>query len=503
MGAIASTLQLGMAYCCCNTTSSLLNTCLGSTHEGTSGRKRSVLLLTITITFALLYQYVLAPSILHHTGWWKIYSSIPGMGKVLYSSWTDSCAQYNDDEGNNNNDGNDQQFSDLYIQCVGNAAVFRPTFVSTLFFLISAIATKTNPRLNREAWPAKFGMYFILLAIITFVPNAPLLTPIYLTFLRIGAMIFIFIQQIILVDIAYNWNEALVLKADEADNEEWGSGKKWLQFIITCSVGLYLASFIGIILLYKYFAGCAENIAVVTITLIQILGVSIIQLFFSEEGSTLTTSVLSAYSTYLAYSTLSKNPNGVCNPTLGSEDISGIVIGLVLTMVSLAWTGWSWTAESRIDSVNSLEATNSLSASAGIGGGNGTAGTGGDVSRMSQSANLNLDVPFLDPNERPTTGVVMQSTSDEENIDGISASSSTSLWKLNIIMALISCWVAASLTGWGSITGGVGDAGEHTAANPLVGRLNMAMIAVSQNIAILLYLWTLIAPRLFPDRDFS
>ena len=49
-----------------------------------------------------------------------------------------------------------------------------------------------------------------------------------------------------------------MLKADKADNEEWGSGKKWLQFIITCSVGLYLASFIGIILLYKYFAGCAE-----------------------------------------------------------------------------------------------------------------------------------------------------------------------------------------------------------------------------------------------------
>ena len=168
---------------------------------------RSILLLTITITitFALLYQYVLAPSILHHTGWWKIYSSIPGMGKVLYSSWTDSCAQYTNNQGNdNNNDGNGQQFSNLYIQCVRNAAVFHPTFVSTLFFLISAIATKTNPRLNREAWPAKFGMYFILLTIITFVPNAPLLMPIYLTFLRIGAMIFIFIQQIILIDIAYN-----------------------------------------------------------------------------------------------------------------------------------------------------------------------------------------------------------------------------------------------------------------------------------------------------------
>ena len=56
-----------------------------------------------------------------------------------------------DDDGDsdgfndNNNDGNDQQFSSLYIQCIGNTAVFRPTFIYTLFFVISAIATKTNP----------------------------------------------------------------------------------------------------------------------------------------------------------------------------------------------------------------------------------------------------------------------------------------------------------------------------------------------------------------------
>jgi hypothetical protein len=64
-----------------------------------------------------------------------------------------------------------------------------------------------------------------------------------------------------------------------------------------------------------------------------------------------------------------------------------------------------------------------------------------------------------------------------------------------------------SLTGWGSISGG--DMYEergvqyHTAANPQVGKVNMAMIAISQWVALSLYAWTLVAPRLFPDRDFS
>ena len=291
-------------------------------------------------------------------------------------------------------------------------------------------------------------------------------------------------------------------KADEADNEEWGTGVKWLRLILTTAGLFYLASIVGICLLYTHFNGCAENTIVITLTWILILAMTVIQFFFSEEGSALTTSVLALYSTYLAYSTVSKNPNSVCNPTLGDDDVSSIIIGLCLTMVSLAWTGWSWTAESRIESVDALETTTALNGEANMNSAIAAGNTG--VSRLSQSAALNLDVPFLDPSEQPTTGIVMQPSNGMSEGDlSSSCSSSSSLWKLNVIMALISCWVAASLTGWGSITGGIGEGGEHTAANPLVGRLNMAMIAVSQNIAIGLYLWTLVTPKLFPDRDFS
>jgi len=61
------------------------------------------------------------------------------------------------------------------------------------------------------------------------------------------------------------------------------------------------------------------------------------------------------------------------------------------------------------------------------------------------------------------------------------------------------------LTGWGTIQGIVGqdDEQHHTAANPTVSRVNMAMVGVSQWSALILYSWTLVAPRLFPDRDFS
>jgi len=110
-----------------------------------------------------------------------------------------------------------------------------------------------------------------------------------------------------------------------------------------------------------------------------------------------------------------------------------------------------------------------------------------------------LDMPFLDPNESPATGIVIES----DEIEDISSDCGNSLWKLNVVLSLISCWVAASLTGWGSIQGGIGNEGAHTAANPQVGEMNMIMITISQWIALVLYSWTLIAPKLYPDRDFS
>lgn len=68
------------------------------------------------------------------------------------------------------------------------------------------------------------------------------------------------------------------------------------------------------------------------------------------------------------------------------------------------------------------------------------------------------------------------------------------MWKLNASLILVSCWVCVTLTGWGS----------KSIEDPMGGsRENMYIILSSQWVAVVLYIWTLIAPSLFPDRDFS
>lgn len=89
------------------------------------------------------------------------------------------------------------------------------------------------------------------------------------------------------------------------------------------------------------------------------------------------------------------------------------------------------------------------------------------------------------------------SASAEEQEQATGSSNRPVTWKLNLVLAVISCFYAMALTGWGSIQSG------GTPANPDVGNVSMWMIIASQWLVLAMYLWTLVAPRLFPGRDFS
>jgi len=115
--------------------------------------------------------------------------------------------------------------------------------------------------------------------------------------------------------------------------------------------------------------------------------------------------------------------------------------------------------------------------------------------------------------ENRVTGVVMnssnyQSTQDDtEDVDhdlpadaeeeNVNSKSFGNSWKLNVILALVCCFYAMALTNWGSIDSGA------DSANPDTGKASMWMIIAGEWVVLTLYLWTLVAPRLFPDRDFS
>lgn len=439
----------------------MCQSCFGTTAAGTTGRKRSVLLLTLAIATALWFQYSVGPSIVSQSGWiWKTYRAIPGSGKFVFKAWNDSCEELYQDE------------PELMNQCAGNAGAFRPMFLAFFYFVINAIATRIVPSLNKEAWPAKYCLFFFGLLVTMFVPSYPLFSGFFLWTARLGAGAFVILQQIILIDVAYNWNDDWVERANEADQLAYGTGSGWLQGIVGVCIAFYTSSIVIIGLMFANFDECTGNAWVISLTLIAVVGITALQLS-GTDGSLLTSSVMSLYIVYLCFSIVSLNPKHECNPRLGENDVWGITVGLFFTVVSLAWTGWSWSAEARL-SVESVQSAKAVAP---------------------RSSDLNLEVPFLDQDDQPTTGLVTEQ--DEPTAENVNLSH---VWKLNVVMALISCYVAMILTSWGTVNG-LDE--NRNAANPTVGHVNMAILGVSQWLAIGLYSWTLIAPRVFPGRDFS
>jgi len=379
----------------------------------------------------------------------------------IQDPWTDGCTDF--------------ASATLQEICSGNNGSYRAFGATTLFFLIAAVAAACRPTANREAWPAKFVLFLFLCAGTIFIPNEPLFSSIYLNIARIGGVLFIALEQIIILDMAYEWNDSWVTKADSAEAEEAGSGKKWLTAILFSCAILFVCSFVSIVLMFAYFSGCATNNALISVTLILGILITIAQLS-GEEGSLLSSGCIFAWATYLCYTAISKNPDKECNPMLKDANYLSIILGLTVTVISLGWTGWSYTAEDKLV-------------------------------RKSDDG----EEETSPDEEQKVTGVVVgesygtnqkedTASEDSEDVDSNTMDNPKRLsnsWKLNIVLATVACWTAMALTNWGAIVA------NGSVANPSAGKIGMWMVIASQWLVVTLYFWTLVAPRLFPDRDFS
>jgi len=243
---------------------------------------------------------------------WKVLRWIPWSGNLIYGAWHDPCAEHY---------GSDNE--DLIEQCAGNAGVFRPTCLATFYFLANAAVTSQLPAMNREAWPAKYALFGFALLASVFVPSSPLFSGFYLWVARFLAAAFVVLQQVILIDVAYNWNDDWVERANESSRLSYGSGTNWLHAIVGICVALYTACAVSVGMMYAHYTGgegggCAGNTWVITLTLLGVIGVTVLQLM-GTEGSLLTSGVISLYAMYMCFTIVSKNPKGECNPQLGKR----------------------------------------------------------------------------------------------------------------------------------------------------------------------------------------
>lgn len=214
---------------------------------------------------------------------------------------------------------------DYLNSCRAVSAVLRVSFALTLLYAVQFLGTLLVPRFFDALWVLKYLAFSGLVIGLFFAPSRVFNTNNYAWFARITGFFYLILQQIILLDVAYTWNERWV---SFATSEEGERGNLWLVGIILISCLLFFGAFVVLAILYWQFHECDNNIVIITLTVAFCLIATVIQLFFSEEGSILTSAIMTAYSAYITYSAVILNPDDTCNAALhsGFQTVSAVRI---------------------------------------------------------------------------------------------------------------------------------------------------------------------------------
>jgi len=154
--------------------------------------------------------------------------------------------------------------------CYGYVAVQRANFGLGLFFfcmsiLLLRVKSSRNGRasLQNGYWGPKTIVWLAFLVITFFIPEH--FFQVWGQYVALaGAMMFVLIGLILLVDLAHTWAEYCLEKIENYDS------KGWRGVLIGSTLGMYTLSFAMTIVMYIFFAksGCAMNQSAITVSML-------------------------------------------------------------------------------------------------------------------------------------------------------------------------------------------------------------------------------------------
>ncbi|XP_074538963.1 serine incorporator 1 [Halichoeres trimaculatus] len=366
---------------------------------------------------------------------------------------------------------------------VGYKSVYRMCFAMTcFFFLFSAIMigvrSSKDPRasIQNGFWFFKFLILIGITVGAFYIPDGTFHT-VWFYFGVVGSFIFILIQLILLIDFAHSWNKVWVENAENSDNKCWFAG------LLSFTVLHYALAFTAVVLFYVYYTkpdDCTEHKVFISLNLIFCIIISVVSILpkvqeAQPHSGLLQASLISLYTMYVTWSAMTNNPNRSCNPSLLS-----LVSNVNSTVLppggsSTEEVQW-WDAQGIVGLIIFLFCT--LYASI----------------RSSSNAQVNKLMQTEEGRGAGGDGVVgedgIRRAVDNEE-DGVTYNYSF----FHFHLCLASLYIMMTLTNWYQ---------PDTTTQAMQSSMPAVWVKMSSSwLGLGLYLWTLIAPLIFPDRDFS
>ncbi|XP_013193123.1 probable serine incorporator isoform X3 [Amyelois transitella] len=356
---------------------------------------------------------------------------------------------------------------DLKVDCnqaVGYLAVYRICFAACLFFVLMALITigvksSKDPRagIQNGFWGIKYLLVIGGIIGAFFIPEGQFAST-WMVFGMIGGFCFIVIQLILIIDFAHSWAENWVSKYEESESRGWYAAL--LLAMLTC----FALTLTGVVLLYVFYtkpSGCDLSKFFISINLILVVGASIISILpaiqeVQPRSGLLQSSVVSLYVIYLTWSALANGPAD-CNAVSGNESSfdKQSIIGLVIWVCSVVYSSIrTASSSSKITMSEHILAKE----------GSGEGADGGESGRAETKV------------------------FDNEG-DGVAYS-----WTFfHVVFALATLYIMMTLTNW------FNPSSELSKTNVA----SMWIKITSSWLCVGLYVWTLVAPAVFPNREFN
>jgi hypothetical protein len=353
--------------------------------------------------------------------------------------------------------------------CKGAQAVYRISFSFAIFFAVHWISQwiPGGERFHSRGFLAKF-LCLIGIVILAFLEIPSHVFDVYAEISRYISAIFLLLQMIVMIDFAYRWNEDWAEKGVEREE------KKYLVGLVVVSAVAIIASVVFWGYFYSWFGagdGCSLPKFFISFTLILSVAFTVLSIYV-EHGALLPSALLVAYSTYVLYTALISDPsqcNTLHNPHGNSTQL---ILGIILIGFSVTYSAYSLSTAKGMMGMDSVE------------------------DQEERSKLVNEDQPLYDPSLEEGE----PSPHEQENHHNSDSEQSTYIRKSNrffhFTMMMASMYAAMLLTNWAQDI--YSEAGALT-----LGTRNMWINIVSQWVLIAIYMWTLAAPHLFPDREFA
>ncbi|KAE9591431.1 putative serine incorporator/TMS membrane protein [Lupinus albus] len=338
------------------------------------------------------------------------------------------------------------------VQCVLRVSLGNFLFFGILALIMIGVKDQNDKRdsWHHGGWTVKMIIWLLLVILSFLIPDFVMIGYGFIS--KFGAGLFLLIQVIILLDCTHNWNDAWVEK-DE---------RKWYIALLAVSIGCYIGAYAlsGILFIWFNPSGydCGLNVFFLVMTMILAFLFAVISLHPQVNGSLLPASVISIYCAYVCYTGLQSEPRDYeCNGLNKSRAVNTgtLVLGMITTVLSVLYSA--------------LRAGSSTT--------------------------------FLSPPSSPRSGgnkplleeELEEGKTKKEEKEAKPVSYSYSFFHL--IFALATMYSAMLLSGWTSTNEGT-DLID-------VGWTSVWVRIGTEWVTAGLYIWTLVAPSLFPDREFA